>query len=273
MATIAIICGDGMFLSLAMVIAEGDQDQWAYTRHVAPTPGCSMLYAGVTAVGVILLTKAAAGKNAAQALGLRVPVMGIGGYIAISLATLGICALGGYAAQWMAYAVGEQYYGNWRANIQIAAAESWMEWAGVSGTIALSAGLGEEILFRGFLQGRLQARWHPAAAIGASSFVFSAAHLSPALAFALLPTGVWLGYVAWRTGSIIPGIVGHIACNLLIFLVVWMGQSEELALMSTIAYSAASVVGVICAVVLVRRWERAARETPATGQMPPPLPV
>jgi hypothetical protein len=79
--------------------------------------------------------------------------------------------------------------------------------------VAVIPGLVEELMFRGYVQIRLAERWHPAAAITTSAVVFSLAHLVPLYAIGLLPLGLWLGVVAWRTGSTWPAILCHMVNN------------------------------------------------------------
>jgi uncharacterized protein len=79
--------------------------------------------------------------------------------------------------------------------------------------IAIAPGLNEEILFRGYMQRRLLARWNPWGAILVASLLFALLHLMPhpvALAF---PVGIWLGVLAWRTESTWPGIISHATFN------------------------------------------------------------
>lgn len=79
--------------------------------------------------------------------------------------------------------------------------------------IAFLPGFIEEILFRGYIQTRFLKRWSPPAAIALSSILFAIAHVSPhAIALALI-LGVWLGYIAYRSGSIGPGIACHAFVN------------------------------------------------------------
>lgn len=79
--------------------------------------------------------------------------------------------------------------------------------------IALAPGFFEEMLFRGYIQGRLLKRWSPTLAIGVTSVLFALVHLTPhAMALALI-LGIWLGIIAWRVGSIIPCIVCHAFVN------------------------------------------------------------
>ena len=74
-------------------------------------------------------------------------------------------------------------------------------------------GVVEELFFRGYVQRRFLERWKAPMAIGVTSVLFALLHMDPpAMALALV-LGVWLGIVAWRTGSIWPGIAIHASIN------------------------------------------------------------
>ena len=79
--------------------------------------------------------------------------------------------------------------------------------------VAVVPGVFEEFLFRGYLLTRLAERWHPFWAILVSAMIFSLAHLDPLHSLGVLPLGLWLGAVAWRTGSVWPAVLCHIANN------------------------------------------------------------
>jgi membrane protease YdiL (CAAX protease family) len=79
--------------------------------------------------------------------------------------------------------------------------------------IALFPGIGEELLFRGYMQRRLLQRWDPAWAIGVTTVIFALAHVAPHTVLAVLPIGLWLGVVAWKSGSIFPGMLCHAFIN------------------------------------------------------------
>jgi membrane protease YdiL (CAAX protease family) len=79
--------------------------------------------------------------------------------------------------------------------------------------IALFPGFMEELLFRGYVQSRLLQRWPAWLAILVTSVLFALLHVAPhAIVFAF-PLGLWLGVLAWRTGSVWPGIVCHAFVN------------------------------------------------------------
>lgn len=71
----------------------------------------------------------------------------------------------------------------------------------------------EEILFRGFMQRRLLERWRPLGAIGVTSLLFALMHVMPQAIVALFPLSIWLGVVAWRTGSVYPSMLCHAFIN------------------------------------------------------------
>lgn len=82
-------------------------------------------------------------------------------------------------------------------------------------SIALVPGAVEELLFRGFVQGGLLGRWHPAVAIVVSSLLFGAAHLDLHQSVNAGVLGLWLGILAWRSGSLVPSMLCHAANNLI----------------------------------------------------------
>jgi sodium transport system permease protein len=79
--------------------------------------------------------------------------------------------------------------------------------------LALSPAICEELLFRGAILSGLARRMHPAAAILLVSLLFGIMHLS---IYRLLPTallGILLTWLAWRTASILPGMLVHLMVN------------------------------------------------------------
>lgn len=76
--------------------------------------------------------------------------------------------------------------------------------------------LGEELLFRGALQG-LMRPCGSAAAIVAPALLFALLHLDPAQSLTALLCGLFLGWLTERTGSILPGMLLHFINNTLAF--------------------------------------------------------
>jgi membrane protease YdiL (CAAX protease family) len=79
--------------------------------------------------------------------------------------------------------------------------------------IGVVPGFCKELFFRGLLQRRLLKSWSAPAAIGVTSLIFAVVHLDPPAVALALVLGVWLGVIAWRTGSIVPTMVAHMAIN------------------------------------------------------------
>jgi len=79
--------------------------------------------------------------------------------------------------------------------------------------IALVPGFVEETLFRGYIQRRLLKRWSPAVAILVTTVLFAIMHIMPHAVVNAFVIGLWLGVLAWRTGSVWPGIVSHAFIN------------------------------------------------------------
>lgn len=129
--------------------------------------------------------------------------------------------------------------------------EAWSTMGVASATvwvlyIGLFPGICEEMLFRGLIFRRFIRRWGVVGSLAASSTLFAVAHVDPpamALAFTL---GVWLGFLTWRTGSILPSIATHIAVNSLWNLAQIVARRAELS-----EQTIWIVVGVIGAASLV----------------------
>ncbi len=79
--------------------------------------------------------------------------------------------------------------------------------------IGLLAPLAEEIVFRGAILRDLLTKMKPWMAIAISALLFSLVHMNPVqMPFAFL-IGILLGWMYWRTGSILPSMAYHWANN------------------------------------------------------------
>lgn len=79
--------------------------------------------------------------------------------------------------------------------------------------IGLLAPFAEEVVFRGAILRSLLGSMRPGSAIVVSALFFSIVHMNPAqMPFAFL-AGLLLGWMYWRTGSILPGMAYHWANN------------------------------------------------------------
>lgn len=131
---------------------------------------------------------------------------------------------------------------------------------------SLLPGVFEELMYRGYIQTRLLERWHPAAAILVTSALFAAAHGSIGYALFVFPAGVWLGYVAWRSSSILPCMLCHAAVNAIFQGVVAPLASRHPDRIPSAIYFVIGMpllVGTVFAIQLLERSGRARRTKPA----------
>ncbi len=85
--------------------------------------------------------------------------------------------------------------------------------------VALVPATYEELVFRGFLQRGFESGYRPAAAIALSSAFFGLIHGDPFQGLGAMMLGGFLGFLAWRTGSLFPCMVAHAVQNGLFVLV------------------------------------------------------
>ena len=79
--------------------------------------------------------------------------------------------------------------------------------------MALTPAICEEILFRGYIQRQAERSMGIWGGILFSGLIFGLYHLRPTQAIPLGFLGVYLAYLTWRSGSIIPAIIVHFANN------------------------------------------------------------
>jgi membrane protease YdiL (CAAX protease family) len=98
---------------------------------------------------------------------------------------------------------------------------------------ALLSGVGEEMAFRGYMQSQLE-RFGPMFAIGVTSIVFTLAHAPQdlhqfvGLAIGYLVLGLLWGTLAYRSGTILPGMVLHVAGDMAAGYFVYLGGRGDL---------------------------------------------
>ena len=86
-------------------------------------------------------------------------------------------------------------------------------WLALLAAMSILPGISEEALFRGLIQRRLIAGWGVWGGILVTGLLFTFLHPPLVRSLILMPGCLWLGYVAWRCGSILPGIVLHAGTN------------------------------------------------------------
>ena len=76
------------------------------------------------------------------------------------------------------------------------------------------APLVEELLFRGAIQGHLLRKgMNPWVALFIASAIFGIVHMNPVQILFAFAIGLIFGWLYYRTGSLVPGIVGHFINN------------------------------------------------------------
>jgi len=87
--------------------------------------------------------------------------------------------------------------------------------------VAIAAPLLEELVFRGIILDGFLKRYSPVKAIFWSSVIFGLAHLNPWQFQPAFLFGLVIGWMYWKTGSLIPGIIAHFVANSSSFLLLW----------------------------------------------------
>ncbi len=88
-------------------------------------------------------------------------------------------------------------------------AETAMDWVLLFIGVVLFASVSEELVFRGFLQVSLEQKGDVTRAVLLVSLAWTIIHANPYWAVPIFVMGVIIGFLAWRTGSIVPGIIVH----------------------------------------------------------------
>jgi len=107
----------------------------------------------------------------------------------------------------------------------INASPSWTSWSLIL-MGSLVAGICEEIGYRGYMQAPLEQKYGPVAGISITSLVFVVVHLHQAWASGpvlvqLFITSFMIGYLAYATKSLIPGIIAHVTLDIINFSYWW----------------------------------------------------
>ena len=76
--------------------------------------------------------------------------------------------------------------------------------------VVIVAPLGEELLFRGFLQQVLEKHWKDITrAVLVTALLFAMIHMNPYWFIQIYILGILLGFLAWKTNSVIPPLILH----------------------------------------------------------------
>lgn len=109
--------------------------------------------------------------------------------------------------------------------------------------IVIMAPIVEELLFRGAIQGHLLRQWkHPAWAIVLSSLIFGLVHGNWVQAPFAFVTGLALGWMYYRTGSLLPGMLMHFVNNGTAVLSVLLADDPNSTMVSTYGATGAALM-------------------------------
>jgi membrane protease YdiL (CAAX protease family) len=127
----------------------------------------------------------------------------------------------------------------------------------------------EELFFRGYIQRRLLQRWSPAVAILTTATLFALIHGNLPQMAVTFPMGIWLGILAWRTGSVWPSMLCHAFWNASVHVAGIGYHLEGLSPTLTLAVGVAAVgLGLGCFVLSIRVLARRQEAVlPMTGEL------
>lgn len=94
--------------------------------------------------------------------------------------------------------------------------------------IVIAAPILEELFFRGLILDGFLKNYEPKYAILASAFLFALIHGNLPQGVGAFLSGILIGWVYWKTNSVLPGIFMHLINNLISFISVMLTPKEEL---------------------------------------------
>ncbi|MDB5033523.1 MAG: hypothetical protein JWQ98_764 [Chlorobi bacterium] len=192
----------------------------ALRRVVESRPQLVLFAIGLSQLGLMLLPTLFVHRRqslpAGQLLRLR-PAPALA-YPAALLGTLAIHVIGsGYLLVQKLYLIPPKVYDFFHssnvAEMRLFTAHTPLELAAMVVIAALIPGVSEELLFRGVAQRSLERDLPPARAIIFTSMLFAVVHLQPVNLVVLFGLACFLGYLAWKTGSIFPSMLAHFFFN------------------------------------------------------------
>jgi len=108
---------------------------------------------------------------------------------------------------------------DWLVNqMQPLRVENRLDWIVIISGAVIIASIAEEGLFRGFLQVTLEKKGDITRAVLLSAISWTLVHMNIYWSIQIFLMGILLGYLAWRTDSIVPAVIMHGLNNLLALL-------------------------------------------------------
>ena len=118
-------------------------------------------------------------------------------------------------------------------------------------SIGLLAPLAEEVVFRGAILKSLLGRLSPWTAIILSAVLFALIHFNPIQMPHAFLCGMLLGWMYWRTGSILPGIAFHWVNNSVAYVIYNLYPTPELRLIDFFGTNQRVAMAVVCSLLIL----------------------
>ena len=138
--------------------------------------------------------------------------------------------------------------------------------------VVIMAPIVEELLFRGAIQGHLLRKWkHPAGAIVLSSLIFGVVHGNWVQAPFAFVTGLALGWMYYRTGSLLPGILMHFVNNSAAVISFLSADDPNATMVSTYGQTGAALMaaaGMVLTIICVLFIQKKLVPQPAVWHQP-----
>ncbi|HET8540745.1 MAG TPA: CPBP family intramembrane glutamic endopeptidase [Anaeromyxobacter sp.] len=138
---------------------------------------------------------------------------------------------------------------------QLARAIAGLSGGGLVVTVAvvgLVAPVAEELFFRGYVQTRLCRRWGTWPGIAVTAALFGLVHFDWIHSPSALVIGLYLGWLAARSGGIALSVAAHAVNNLLWVVATWAGLGANLSRGTNVALLAAFAAGAVGAIGWLR---------------------
>ncbi|MBZ0268786.1 CPBP family intramembrane metalloprotease [bacterium] len=146
---------------------------------------------------------------------------------------------------------------------ELLGASSPAEWVWVVFVVAVVPAVSEELLFRGYLQRSLEPRIGRWPAIVAVALAFGLVH-GPTRAPTAASLGLVLGWMAWRTDSVLPGMLAHAIANAGAVVLANAEMPDAADAPDGVPWSVAAAGALLAAALLTAF----ARRTPRSGPIP-----
>ncbi|MCC6550707.1 MAG: CPBP family intramembrane metalloprotease [Ignavibacteriaceae bacterium] len=105
--------------------------------------------------------------------------------------------------------------------------DGFVDYIIIVAVVALVPAIAEELMFRGYIQRSFELRFKPFWAAVVTAFFFSIFHVNPAGVIGLFAIGLFLGFAAYKSDSMLTPVVLHFINNFVSVLFVFIyGESE-----------------------------------------------